>query len=140
MVSVESLVIAAVNLYNAYIWIRFGTVDAMKQLRVLIVVVVVFMSGYAAGLQHRTGPAAAQDGTDLDQLFVPFWEAWNVVNTRYVDTLDPEMLMIGALSGMVNAIGDENTSYMSAEELASWNTELGGQFEGIGATVEKDEA
>src|SRR5690606_12177520 len=65
--------------------------------------------------------------------------AYNIATQGYVDPLDPEVLMIGALNGMIDAIDDPNTNYMSSDEYTRWNESLSGEFEGIGATVRQDE-
>lgn len=41
---------------------------------------------------------------DLDEMFAPFWEAWDIVHEQYVDQpVDDETLMNGALQGMLAA-------------------------------------
>lgn len=75
--------------------------------------------------------------TDLEQLFKPFWEAWELVHTDFVDQpVDDITLMRGAISGMLESLGDEHTSYMDPEEFAHANESLSGAYEGIGAYVD----
>lgn len=45
-------------------------------------------------------------------------------------------LMEGAMSGMVNATGDKFTNYFPPVEAQSFNEQLTGQFEGIGAYLD----
>jgi carboxyl-terminal processing protease len=104
-----------------------------------VAVVAIFGAGFLAGTSRQV--ATAQDDAATQTLFEPFWEAWDTVHRTYVDiaTVSDEKLMEGAISGMVNAIGDRNTAYMDAQAFESLNTEMSGSFEGIGANVRKDE-
>ncbi|MEW6718613.1 MAG: S41 family peptidase [Chloroflexota bacterium] len=74
---------------------------------------------------------------DLETLFEPFWEAWQIVHDEYVDQpLNDISLMRGAIRGMLEAIGDEHTSYMDPDEYIQANIPLEGEYEGIGAWVD----
>ncbi len=75
--------------------------------------------------------------TDLQTLFVPFWEAWNIVHEQYVDQpVDDVELMRGAIRGMLESLGDAHTSYMDPQQFKDANAELAGEYEGIGAWVD----
>lgn len=75
--------------------------------------------------------------TDVQALFAPFWEAWNIVHENYVDQpVDDVALMRGAISGMMNALGDQHSSYMDPKDFADANGSLEGEYEGIGAYVD----
>lgn len=74
---------------------------------------------------------------EMQSLFAPFWEAWNIVHENYVDQpVDDIALMRGAISGMMQALGDEHSSYMDPQTFAQANAELAGEYEGIGAFVD----
>jgi len=76
---------------------------------------------------------------DLQTLFTPFWEAWNVVHKQYVDQpVDDQALMQGAIRGMMDALGDKQTFYMEPQLYESETSSLQGQYEGIGAYVDTD--
>lgn len=75
--------------------------------------------------------------SDLQTLFVPFWEAWNIVHEQFVDQpVDDEVLMRGAIRGMMEALGDDYTYYMAPEQFENEMTALRGEYEGIGAYVD----
>ena len=77
--------------------------------------------------------------SDLQKLFTPFWEAWNVVHQQYVDQpVDDQALMQGAIRGMMDALGDKQTFYMEPKVYESETSSLQGQYEGIGAYVDTD--
>ncbi|MBW6471533.1 MAG: S41 family peptidase [Anaerolineaceae bacterium] len=74
---------------------------------------------------------------ELDTLFQPFWETWNYVNDQYVDQpVDQTIMMRGAITGMLESLGDPHTSYMDPEMFRQQNTPLQGEYEGIGAWVD----
>lgn len=85
-------------------------------------------------------PSADQQSAtpqDLQTLFAPFWEAWNIVHKDYVDQpVDDLKLMQGAISGMMDSLGDKHTSYMNPTTYQQANDELAGEYEGIGAYVD----
>jgi carboxyl-terminal processing protease len=74
---------------------------------------------------------------ELETLFQPFWEAWNIVHEDFVDQpVDDLTLMQGAIRGMVEALGDEHSSYMDPKAFEDANAGLSGEYEGIGAWVD----
>ncbi len=86
-----------------------------------------------------TTPAEQQAATpeEMQALFTPFWEAWNLVHENYVDQpVDDVVLMRGAIDGMIGALGDEHSSYMDPEDFKNANASLEGAYEGIGAYVD----
>jgi carboxyl-terminal processing protease len=77
--------------------------------------------------------------SELQTLFVPFWEAWNIVHERYVDQpIDDVALMRGAIRGMMDALGDKQTFYMDPQTYEHETSSLSGEYEGIGAYVDLD--
>jgi len=74
---------------------------------------------------------------DLQTLFKPFWEAWNLVHDEYVDQpVDSTLLMQGAIRGMMDSLGDPHSSYMNPQDFENANSGLSGEYEGIGAWVD----
>lgn len=76
---------------------------------------------------------------ELQTLFVPFWEAWNIVHENYVNQpIDDVALMRGAIRGMMDALGDKQTYYMDPVVYETETSSLSGEYEGIGAYVDLD--
>jgi carboxyl-terminal processing protease len=104
----------------------------------VILLVAVFSGGYVVGHTNQY--------SILDQYIpflrtsnTPFWEAWYVVHTRYVDQpVDDTKLMRAAINGMLASLGDPHTSYLDPVSAQQWADMLKGQkdFEGIGAYVD----
>ncbi len=114
---------------------------------VLVLVVGSFGSGFIAGHFIPIGtPAAAltsasgnQGGTpsNLNTLFTPFWEAWNIIHQQYVDQpVNNTLLMQGAINGMMQSLGDPHSTYMTPQEYTDATSQLAGSYAGIGAYVD----
>jgi len=92
-------------------------------------------------LEPPTVTVEQQEATpsELQTLFVPFWEAWNIVHERFVDQpIDDVALVRGAIRGMMDALGDKQTFYMDPIVYESETSSLAGEYEGIGAYVDLD--
>jgi carboxyl-terminal processing protease len=66
-------------------------------------------------------------------------EAWNVIQQDYVDrtALQPRRLSYGAISGMVDALGDTGHSRFLTPQMVQEQYDFTrGQFEGVGAEVQ----
>ena len=78
-----------------------------------------------------------QPTSDIESLFKPFWQAWDLVHTQYVDQpVDDITLMRGAIRGMLDSLGDVHTGYMDPLEYQQANAPLEGEYDGIGAWVD----
>jgi len=75
---------------------------------------------------------------DTQTLFKPFWEAWSMIHTEYVDQpVDDQALMRGAIKGMIDSLGDTHSSYWDPKTYQSATAQLTGEtYEGIGAWVD----
>lgn len=78
-----------------------------------------------------------QEEKGRDELFEPFWETWNIVHEQFVEQpVDDEVLMRGAISGMLEALDDPHTTYMSPFQYQQANIPMSGEYEGIGSWVD----
>ena len=103
-----------------------------------VVLVACLVLGFALGMSYGSATASPNPQTDRDALFAPFWETWDLLHSSYVDPLDDTGLMEAALSGMVDSLGDPHSFYMDPETFSIANSDLSGEFQGIGATVRQD--
>jgi carboxyl-terminal processing protease len=118
---------------------------------VVVTAIAVFAGGFVAGHVTATqgiaipglaglGGPPSNSGTpaNLAGTFAPFWEAWGIVHQEYVDQpVKDQVLMQGAIRGMMDALGDKHTLYESPTEAKIVDSTLSGQLEGIGAFVDK---
>ena len=92
-----------------------------------------FMSGYVLGQR-----GASQPGTPAteDAAFQPFWDAYRAIRDRFaLGPVDRKSVIEGAIRGMVEAIGDPYSTYLTSEEFRSTLQDISGEFEGIGAEI-----
>ncbi len=91
----------------------------------------------AQGSTQENAPAGNAAPIDRETLLKPYWEAWGIIHDQYIDQpVDDVKLMRGAIRGMVEALGDEHTSYMDPDQYKTMNIEMEGEYEGIGAWVD----
>lgn len=66
-----------------------------------------------------------------------FWDVWNLIEQKYADreNLDYQEMIYGAISGLVNSLGDPYSLFMSPQESKEFLEDMQGKFEGIGAEI-----
>jgi carboxyl-terminal processing protease len=91
-----------------------------------------FLSGYTLGTQRALTPGTTVDN---QQLFGPYWEAYNKIVNSYVGDFEPKALVEGSIKGMFEALHDPFSAYMTSDEYKASLSGISGQFEGIGAEM-----
>ncbi len=92
-----------------------------------------FISGYSLGREVATTPGTPADEA---QLFQPFWDAYRAVTERYAGgPVDRQQLVEGAIRGMIAALGDPYSMYLSPDDLRASLEGVNAQFEGVGAQI-----
>lgn len=77
----------------------------------------------------------APERTEFDKLY----QAYDTLKDKYYKDLNQNKLINGAINGMVEALDDPYSDYMSNEEAKSFHSSISSSFEGIGAEIqEKD--
>jgi carboxyl-terminal processing protease len=121
----------------------------------LLVLVVLFFSGFWLG--RKTVPDEAyltnilnkNSGQPSTVDFAPFWKAWNIINEKYVatnnigtsttatttGTVSDQTRVYGAISGMVDSLGDPYTEFFPPVENQDFNDQISGNFSGVGMEV-----
>ena len=69
--------------------------------------------------------------------FSLFWNAWGIIQEKYAnkDSLDYQDMVFGAISGMVDSLGDPYTVFMDPEESKQFQDNISGSFEGVGMEI-----
>ena len=98
----------------------------------LIWATVVFVLGMIVGSISMQRPSNAL--SDTDQAFEPFWDAFAIVESRYIDPVPVDNLVNGAIAGMVAALEDDHSGYIRPA-LCDQATDFSGEFSGIGVTI-----
>ena len=95
------------------------------------VVVIVLI---AAGLWKLPKTAATLDS--LDKTFGPMMAVRAKIAEHYVDTVEDDELVAGAIRGMLSEL-DPYSNYISPEDIAEFNKMAGGEYGGIGIEIGK---
>ncbi|HEX5416035.1 MAG TPA: S41 family peptidase [Chloroflexota bacterium] len=111
---------------------------------IALVAVVCLVIGFGGGVGVDRyvffGGAAPTEPANAQPVFGVFWQAWRLVEDHYVDpgSASPEKLTQGAISGMLNALGDTgHTRYLTPTDRRQEANDLAGRLEGIGIEVEE---
>ena len=71
-----------------------------------------------------------------DVNFSLFWEVWNTIQNEYIDKpVGETKLLYGATSGLVSALKDPYSVFLTPEPAKEFQDDLKGKFEGIGAEI-----
>lgn len=92
-----------------------------------------FMSGYSVGREEGRAPGSSVSENDA---WKPFWNVYDAVTTRYpLGPVERSTLIEGAIRGLVEAVGDPYSTYLSPEDFKGTLDSISGTFEGIGAEI-----
>lgn len=95
------------------------------------------LQGTVERILETNPPQETSTPADLEELFAPFWQSWDIVHERYIDQpVNDELLMQGAISGMMDSLGDQHSSYMDPDQHRQASINISGEYEGIGAWVD----
>ena len=64
---------------------------------------------------------------------------YNKLLKEYYNKTTKEKLEEAAINGMIDSLGDEYSTYFDEENAENFNTELNGNFQGIGISIYEDE-
>lgn len=103
----------------------------------------VFFSGIAVGYNSRPeiekikNIANKETGKNPETDFASFWKTWNVLREKYASEngFDDQKMVWGAISGMVNSLGDPYTTFFPPVEKKNFESDVKGSFEGVGMEI-----
>ena len=115
---------------------------------------IIFISGLYLGFKinpENTKPPESLINTEADISskvdFAPFWKAWQVLDEKFVPTKISTSTSVsaatstiqdrvwGAIGGLTASLGDPYTVFFPPEESKSFETEISGNFEGVGMEI-----
>lgn len=122
--------------------------NKIKSLQLIVIVLIAAFIGYYFGTNRvkvsweNYKPSIAvinrQAPPTLESLdFSLFWNVWQKLETNYYDKtkLDPQKMLIGAITGMTQALDDPYTMFLPPKQNTNFKDGLAGQFTGIGAEL-----
>ncbi len=66
-----------------------------------------------------------------------FEQVFRFIERNYVDEVDPDVLIEGALEGLFNALDDPHSAYLDLEEMRGLTDTTSGEFGGVGMFISK---
>ncbi len=119
---------------------KYGTFVALG----LVLVVGSYKLGQnSSAYVSKAKPAQIEMGQEVPESidFSPFWKAWNLIDEKYVPAsttlaaVASEDKLYGAIGGLLSSLGDPYTVFFPPVENELFETEIRGNFEGVGMEV-----
>ena len=110
-------------------------------LAVALLIVLAGVVGYTQGDDGGDGGSSpSSTSSTADDDFGILQEIYRFLQQDFVnpEAVDPEILKLGAINGILQSLGDPHTVYIDPESYALGVDVISGTFEGIGAQVEQD--
>jgi carboxyl-terminal processing protease len=114
---------------------RVIPVRLRRTLGITILVTGLFSAGFLAG-NARTMTSAQSADPDVIRVFT---EVYNLMQSEYIDPVDANRALQGALDGLLATLDDPFSGYMTPEDFAMTNAEFEGEIQGIGVTIRTNE-
>ncbi|MGG3470121.1 S41 family peptidase [Neobacillus pocheonensis] len=106
---------------------------------IMLLFFMVFLSAGVTTVAFSFGKEKVVPAANERQEFDKLYEAYDTLKTKYYKGLNQNKLINGAIDGMVEALDDPYSDYMSKDEAKSFHSSISSSFEGIGAEIqEKD--
>jgi len=104
-----------------------------------------FSLGKSVGITENTpnisGIKNPSEGEPAGVDFAPFWKAWNLLNEKYVSSSSTRKMatdedkLWGAIQGMTSSLGDPYTVFFPPVESDIFESDIRGNFEGVGMEI-----
>jgi carboxyl-terminal processing protease len=115
----------------------------------ILLLLIFFVVGMAVGTRYKEPQTSEevieQTSKELKDIFFEnneidvdlFKEVWDLLHDEYLEksAIDDQDLFYGAISGMVDALGDPHTLFLDPDITKEFSQELEGSFFGIGAEI-----
>ncbi len=114
-----------------------GFVQIKKFHFVILLFLVVFLSAGITTFALTFGDEKAVTVKTDREEFRKVFAAFDSLMEKYYEEVDENILINGAIEGMIQALDDPYTDYMNEEEAKSFYQGISSSFEGIGAEIGK---
>src|SRR3990167_8557524 len=106
-------------------------------LLVLVLVLSSFVVGYAVGTKGSwTAPFQEPKTSSASVDFTLLNDVWGILQKQYVSQpINTTTAVYGAVSGLIDSLKDPYTVFFTPEESKSFQEEIEGTFDGIGAEI-----
>jgi len=107
-----------------------------KKLSLILLIGIILIS-FGLGSLFGKSQVVCQVCPPEDVNFSLFWEAWKILEERFVEPqkIDTQVMIYGAISGMVESLGDPYTIFLNPERSKVFSEDISGKFEGVGMEI-----
>ncbi len=103
------------------------------EVKIIICLVLALIVGFAAGYSASSETTILGTSNDLSK----YNAVYGIIRDRWVDASDSNSdLETLAIKGLVAALGDPHTAYLTYDEASIYTSSLDGEYEGIGVTFQ----
>ncbi|WP_217588545.1 S41 family peptidase [Lentibacillus saliphilus] len=124
----------------------------MKKLHIVLILMLAFVLGLSGAyvgsklaqtdqpIEQEEGATNNQSNADRPDTVQPdklskVTQTYALIKEHFIEDVEDQKLIEGAIQGMLQVLEDPFTSYMDAETMKSFNEQIESSFEGIGAEV-----
>lgn len=123
----------------------------LKKFRLIIILILFIALFFALGVSYGRSVSRRESGdlaiinnvsassSDLIDM-APLWQVWKLLDEKYVPTgkattTTSQDRIWGAIQGMTDSLGDPYTVFMPPEDTKDFQTNISGNFEGVGMEI-----
>lgn len=107
---------------------------------IMIVFALVFVTAAVTTITLAFGDEKAVEvGAPARAEFNKLYEAYDKIESGYYKAIDQDVLVNGAINGMIDALEDPYSDYMNKEEASQFHEDVSSSFEGIGAEIQEQD-
>ena len=103
---------------------------------VWVISTIIFCAIFAITMAPRA--QAQSRGQDPSSLYTSYFRnVFDLIQRHYVEEVDPKVLYEGAMTGMLNSLGDPYSVFLPESEMKDLNDTTEGSFGGVGLYISK---
>lgn len=108
-----------------------------KNLLLFVLLSVLAAGSFGSGFLFGKSQVVCEVCPPQDLDFSLFWEAYYKLKEEFVEPekIDEKKLIFGAISGMVESLGDPYTVFLDPEDTKMFLEDITGRFEGVGMEI-----
>lgn len=118
---------------------KSGFIRMKKFHFIMLLFLIVFLSAgittFALAFGNDKVATVGTERTEFNKLY----KAYDTLTSGFYQKVDQKKLINGAINGMVDALGDPYSDFMSNQESKSFHSSISSSFEGIGAEIQQKE-
>jgi len=95
---------------------------------------VIFCIVFAIALAPRAKAQSREQSPVVQYMYI-FRNVFDIIQRHYVEEVEPQVIFEGAMTGMLNSLGDPYSSFLPESEMKDLNDTTQGSFGGVGLYI-----